>query len=227
MGEAATRVSLLPEDASFEELVQDFFLAHRGAGLMLSPLDVELIGEWAEAEVPFEVVARGIRKAAEKALWDARPGEPALRTLRACRREVKVEIKKYCARSVGAGSDPGTGKASAAAGAFARERHQRLRAAVAKAGREHPRLGTVTAGLLAGVLAESAGGDLRELDRREDLVTAALVRGQPFEERLRLYREATEHAGDPELATPRARKLSRRFHRHALLRRTLGLPAFW
>src|SRR5689334_3401938 len=87
-------MSLLPESASFEEMVQDCFLAHRGAGLMLSPLDVELVMAWGDDGVPFEVVARGIRKAAEKALWDARPGEPALRSLRACRRDVEAEIKK-------------------------------------------------------------------------------------------------------------------------------------
>jgi hypothetical protein len=219
-------VSLLPEDASFAELVQECFLAHRGAGLMLSPLDVELIGQWAEAEVPFEVVARGIRKAAEKALWDARPGEPVLRTLRACRREVEVEIKKYRARSAGAGTDGVAVEEHEAADAFALERHRRLRAAVAKAGREHSGLAAVTAALLEGVLAQPAG-DLRELDRREELVTAVLVRAQPFEERLRLYQEATRHAGPADLATSQARKLSRRFHRHALLRRALGLPAFW
>jgi hypothetical protein len=226
MGEAVSRVSLLPEDAPFEEVVQECFLAYRGAGLMLSPLDVELIGAWAETGVPFEVVARGIRKAAEKALWDTRPGEPVLRTLRACRREVELEIKKYQARTTGAGAESPGATVDAGPGAFALERHQRLRAAVAKAGRNHPQLKEVTAALLARVLARPAG-DLRELDRREDLVTALLVRGQPFQERLRLYQEATEHVGDPELATSQARKLSRRFHRHALLRRALGLPAFW
>ena len=82
-------MSLLPATASFEELVQDCFLSHRGAGLMLSALDAELVGLWAREEVPFEVVARGIRRAAEKALWDARPGEPVLRSLRACKREVE------------------------------------------------------------------------------------------------------------------------------------------
>ena len=219
-------MSLLPEDASFEERVQDCFLAHRGAGLMLSPLDVELIGAWAEAEVPFEVVARGIRKAAEKALWDARPGEPVLRTLRACRREVEVEIKKYRARSAGAGGGDRPQEESAAPDGFALERHRRLRAAVAKAGREHTHLGPIAAALLEGALAEPAE-DLGELDWREDLVTALLVRAQPFEERLRLYQEAARHAGPPDLATAQARKLSRRFHRHALLRRALALPAFW
>ena len=215
-------MSLLPEGASFEELVQECFLAHRGAGLMLSALDVQLLGEWAEAGVPFEVVARGVRKAAEKALWDARPGEPVLRTLRACRRSVEAEIRKYRARAVGAGAESADG----APGAFAHERHKRLRAAVAKLGREQPRLAEVCGRLLSGLLAEPSE-DLRELDRREELVTARVIRALPFEERMRIFAEATEHAGDPKLTSGEARKLSRRFHRHASARRALSLPAFW
>ncbi|MET0401169.1 MAG: hypothetical protein ABW123_02150, partial [Cystobacter sp.] len=69
-------MSLLPESASFEELVHDYFLALRGSGLMLSALDTELLSDWAGQAVPFEVVARGISRSAEKAMWDARPGEP-------------------------------------------------------------------------------------------------------------------------------------------------------
>ena len=57
-------MSYLPEGASFEELVQDYFVAFRGSGLMLSPLDGELASTWAQVGVPFEVVARGIRRAA-------------------------------------------------------------------------------------------------------------------------------------------------------------------
>ena len=97
-------MSLLPEGASFEELVQDYFLAVRGAGLMLSALDAELLTSWAREGVPFEVVARGITRSAEKALWDTRPGEPVLRSLRACQRQVDAEIKKYRERSAGAGA---------------------------------------------------------------------------------------------------------------------------
>ncbi|MFP2911161.1 hypothetical protein ACLESD_40250, partial [Pyxidicoccus sp. 3LFB2] len=106
-------MSLLPESASFEELVQDYFLAVRGAGLMLSALDTELLTTWAREGVPFEVVARGINRSAEKALWDARPGEPVLRSLRACRRQVESEIKKYRELSAGrGGSGPGAARAA-------------------------------------------------------------------------------------------------------------------
>ena len=96
-------MSLLPEEASFAELVQECFVAFRGQGLMLSPLDAQLLAQWAALQVPFEVVARGIRRAAEQARFDARPGEPAPRTLRACKKEVEKEIALYrsflCARA--------------------------------------------------------------------------------------------------------------------------------
>jgi hypothetical protein len=95
-------VSLLPPDASFEELVQDCFVAFRGSGLALSAVDAELLRRWAELGVPFEVVARGIRRRAERALWDAMPNEPLLRSLHACRATVEREIRRYLTRVAGA-----------------------------------------------------------------------------------------------------------------------------
>lgn len=217
-------MSLLPQTASFEELVQDCFLTHRGAGLMLSPLDVELVMAWAELEVPFEVVARGIRKAAEKAVWDARPGEAALRTLRACRREVEQEIKKYQARAVGAHAEAEAEKRPART--FEEERHRKLRAAVAKLGREEEGMREATGALIEGVLASPAK-DVRGADRQEDLVVALLFRARPWEVRRALYKEAAVQRGDEVLSTAQARRLSARFHRQVVLRRALSLPAFW
>lgn len=96
-------MALLPEGASFEELVQTCFLAHRGRGLMLSALDAELLSVWAEADVPFEVVARGIARAFEKARYDGRPDAPAIGSLRACKREVEKEIRRHRALDAGRG----------------------------------------------------------------------------------------------------------------------------
>ncbi len=189
---------------------------------MLSPLDVELIVAWASEEVPFEVVARGIRRAAEKALWDARPGEPVLRSLRACRREVDAEIKKYRARSAGRGGAGSTGDTALPLEA---ERHKRLRSVLGKLGKETPWLQPRVQALLEGPLA-SAPPDLAEADRREELTCAALLRALPFDQRRALYRDAAAHAGPP-TASAHARKVSRRFHRHALVRRALNLPSFW
>ncbi len=94
-------MSLLPLDATFEELVQDCFVAFRGSGLALSAVDAELLRTWAELGVPFEVVACGIRRRAERALWDAKPNEPLLRSLHACRAAVEREIRHYLARVAG------------------------------------------------------------------------------------------------------------------------------
>jgi hypothetical protein len=209
-------MSLLPKEASFEELVQDVFLAFRGAGLMLSPLDAELVSSWAESGVPFEVVAWGIRRAAEKAGWDARPGDQALRSVRRCRRDVDAEIRKYLDRSAGATS-PG-----ASTPRISEHARRKLRAGLRQVAAEHPQLERAVAQLLLRL----AGADL-SADAVE-MVPISLLRALPFGERFSVLREA--HAQMSSLAdgaSPRGRKLARRVHRAALLRKRLGLPSFW
>src|SRR5687768_10623616 len=110
-------MSLLPEGASYEEVVAEVFLAVSGRGLMISALDGAVVSEWAQLGVPLEVVARGIRRAAEKADYDRRPGEPLLRSLRACRRDVDAEWKKHLRASAGAGSTERGSKAKKPSGA--------------------------------------------------------------------------------------------------------------
>jgi hypothetical protein len=209
---------LLPAEARFEELVQDCFLAFRGAGVMLSTLDAELVSEWAALHVPYEVVARGIRRAAERALWDARPDEPGLRSLRACRREVNAEIKKYLDRAAGG--------VEAAEPKLEEDRHQKLRAALRKFARIEPRSAGVVGRLLAGPL--SRGADSRTgTAREEDLVVAALTRALPFPERLSVTRQVRGHVAKANPLSAAGRRMSRRFHRGALLREVLELPSFW
>lgn len=217
-------MSLLPPEASFEELVQDCFAAFRGAGLMLSALDMELVARWRESGVPYEVVARGIRKAAEKAVWDARPGEPALRSLRACKRAVEVEIEKHRARSVGQGEKPEDTHAHKRS--LVEERHARMKSALRKVGREQPLMTRTVEALLAELLAEPPA-DLIEASAREERVVAALLRGLPFEARLAVMKEARQQAGETTPLSGRARKLSRRFHNSTVLRKAFSLPTFW
>jgi hypothetical protein len=226
-------MSLLPQDASFEELVQDCFLAFRGSGLMLSPLDLQLVTEWREAGVPFEVVARGIRKAAEKAVWDARPGEPALRSLRACRRQVEAEIEKHKARAVGGRDGEGDGAPvdpeqphPPPRRSLVEERHARLKSAVKKMAKEHAAFAATVERLLGGLLAEPPV-DLSAAGAVEERVMAALLRGLPYESRLRILRDAKAQVGDASPLSGRARKLSRRFHNSAALRKAFSLPSFW
>jgi hypothetical protein len=207
-------MSFLPEGASFEELVQDYFVALRGSGLMLSPLDGELVSAWAAQGVPFEVVARGIRRAAEAALWDARPGEPALRSVRACRKAVEVEVKKYLARSAGAHAE------GDAAAALEEDREKKRGQALRKFAREHPELAELVE--RAARAAERAAPE-----RREDAMLLLAARLLPYQRRVEVVREARAQLEATEVLSPRARRLARRFHLTAAARRALALPAFW
>lgn len=211
-------MGLLPEGASFEEQVADYFAAVRGRGLMLSALDAELLSAWGEAAVPFEVVARGIRRAAEKRAYDARPGEEAPASLRACRREVEAEIRKYLARSAGR---PGSGEPRRP---VEQERVEKMKAALRRLGRELPEL-SPSCERIALWLGARPAADLASAARAEDAVLLALARALPFERRVALYREASSLVSPGSSA--RARKLAVRVHRAAALRRAIALPAFW
>jgi hypothetical protein len=215
-------MSLLPESASFEELVQDYFLAVRGAGLMLSALDTELLTAWAQQGVPFEVVARGISRSAEKALWDARPGEPVLRSLRACRKQVETEIRKYRDLSAGQGEDPPAAPSSKKRPARSWEevRHARLcsalRAVTEREAALAPRVHRLLDTVLACVPREPAA-----MDQQEALALLGMLRALPFAERRTVWRDA--RTGEQQLMTVRARRVARRFRLQAAVRRRLDM----
>jgi hypothetical protein len=215
-------MSLLPESASFEELVQDYFLAVRGAGLMLSALDTELLTSWAREGVPFEVVARGIARCAEKAMWDARPGEPVLRSLRACRRTVESEIKKYRDLTAGAGVEEAPAPRRRKTRSWEETRHARLCLALENVAEQDPRLLPRVRWLRGTVLAE-VPTEPALLDAQEALALLAVLRALPFPDRVLHWREARLWAEGQQLMTARARRLSRRFRVLASLRRQLGL----
>jgi hypothetical protein len=212
-------MSLLPEGASFEELVQDYFLAVRGGGLMLSALDTELLTSWAREGVPFEVVARGITRSAEKALWDTRPGEPVLRSLRACKRQVESEIKKYRDRNAGESEAASTRRRTRT---WEETRHGRLKASLERLAERRPELTSRVGQLLESVLAtppaEPAG-----LDAQEGRVFLGLLRALPFEQRVGLWREAKGDGAESQGMSARSRRLSRRFRLLALVRRALEM----
>jgi hypothetical protein len=213
-------MSLLPESASFEELVQDYFLAMRGSGLMLSALDVDLLTSWAAQGVPFEVVARGIARSAEKAQWDARPGEPVLRSLRACRRQVEAEIKKHRERAAGAGSE--SHRRSAKARTWEELRHAQLRASLERLAEREPLLAPRIGQLMETVLQE-VPGEFARMEAQETRVGMLLLRALPFSERLELWRTAQGEDSEQQYMSFRARRLARRFRLLAVVRRRLGL----
>ena len=216
-------MSLLPEGATFEELVQECFLAFRGSGLMLSPLDAALVSSWARLNVPYEVVARGIRRAAERAAWDTAPGEPLVRSLRACRRAVEREIASYLARVPGARTENGADFGGTEPQPFDVTRHQKLRAALRALEKERPELGGVIQTLKAGILAHPPE-TFDEVTQRGDRVACLLLRGLPFAERRELLREARSRGSSTRMSL-RARKIAQRFHRAAVVSHALGLPA--
>ena len=213
-------MSLLPESASFEELVQDYFLAIRGSGLMLSALDVELLTSWAEQGVPFEVVARGIARSAEKAMWDARPGEPVLRSLRACRKQVEAEIKKHRERTAGAGTE--STRRTARMRSWEEQRHAQLQASLERLAEREPALAPRVHRLLEVVLRE-VPTEFAKMETLETLVGLMLLRALPFSERRELWRTARGEDMDQQYMSFRARRLARRFRLLAVVRRRLGL----
>lgn len=203
-------MGLLPEQASFEELVADAFTAFRGSGVMLSPLDAELVTDWSSRRIPFDVVVRGLQRAAEKHLWDARPGEPAVKSLRACRRDVEAEIARYLRASAGRGLEEDRASERVRPAAEGGGSDDRFRKGLRKLSKLRP--------------------ELAEFCRRASsgaAFTSQLLRALPFSERLSLLKEAKALAAGQVILTANGRKLSRRFHRAAVLRRALDLPAFW
>ncbi len=208
-------MSFLPDSATFHERVQACFVAYRGRGVALSAKDVDLLDEWARAEVPFEVVARGIRRAAEVAAFDAVEGE-TLMSLRGCKRQVDSEIQKFVKRSIGKGAPEDTQPLHLA-------RHQKLTAALKKFAKENEgfrRLLTI-----AQQLPEPA--DLAAADRQEHLVNALLIRASPPEVRARVLTVARRHLLRAMPVSRAARLEALRFHRSAVLRGSLDVPNFW
>jgi hypothetical protein len=216
-------MSLLPAEASFHERVQDLFAAFRGRGVMLSALDVELLDQWASSGAPFEVVARGIRLAAEGALYDAPEDDRGLRSLIACKRKVEAELKKYISASAGR-SAPAAPAAPKKAVPLHLKRHKKLKAALKRSAKVNPELTAGVARLLAGLQPPE---DFEGAQAQEDLAHAVLVHALPFTQRLELLHQARKFVQKSAPMSARARHESLRLHRAALLRRALALPAFW
>ncbi len=219
-------MSLLPSDANYLELVQAYFLAFRGDGVSLSPLDAELLGGWMAQGIPYEVVCRGIRKTAETSLRSARPGEGRLRTLRSCRLHVEREFLRYEGMAAGKTVEDTAPKGPEH---FAAERLKKARAQLRKALKS-------AAGTLEAVLQHVLGmldrdlTDPREvsaaISRADDTLALLYVRRLPFESRVALLREARASAGPkPEGASPRARKDALRAHLVAAARVHGSLPS--
>ena len=213
-------MSLLPYSASFEERVQDCFTAYRGRGVELSALDAEVVDAWAQTGAPFEVVARGLRKAAENAGWDAPQSEGGLRSLSACRRQVEAEISKWAARS--AGKHDGT--ATEEPEPLHLVRHKKLKAALRKIARETAQVSSAASRLEYRLAAPL---DFAAAERGEELAFAVMTRALGWNDRRALLHQARRLVQNAQPVSPEAIRQSLRFHRAAALKRLLNLPSFW
>jgi hypothetical protein len=155
-------VSDLPSSAlDYAAVVTEYFLGLRGAGLMLSPLDEEIVGEWERRGVPVAVVCRGLRRGVEQ-LAESGPSRSP-RSLRALRLAVEDEWRAY--RSGRVGDAPASSRGERE---IAEARLEAARALVVEAGRAAPpslRDGYRAAWrVLAAADAEAGGSPLAHLD---------------------------------------------------------------
>ncbi len=91
---------------TYQQVVAEYFLGLRGSGLLLSPLDAELVSEWERRGLPIPVVCRGLRRGLEERMLERSPGASPPRTLRACRAAVEDEWRAYRHGRVGASPAP-------------------------------------------------------------------------------------------------------------------------
>ncbi len=105
---------LAPGDLSYQLVVAEYFLGLSGKGLMISPLDQELIAGWERRGLPVAVVLRGLRNGMEDFLQRRAPGAGAPRSLRAFRFAVEDEWKAFTSRAVGDAPPPPTTETAAA-----------------------------------------------------------------------------------------------------------------
>ena len=205
-------MSDLPASAlDYRTVVTEYFLGLRGSGLMLSPLDGEVVAEWERRGVPIAVVCRGLRRGLED-LAERRAGGP--RSIRALRFAVEEEWDAYRAWRVG--DAPAPPQEADAAG----DRLARAREIVADAGRDAD--GAEREGYRAAwrALARAAEGPGSPLERVEAAlaeadarILAAWLAGLPPPERRSLGPRVRMLAGArPRGASPRAYREALRAH---------------
>lgn len=123
-------MSDLPADSlGYQAVVAEFFLGLKGSGLVLSPLDQELVAEWERRGLPVPVVCRGIRRGMAELAEDRRG--PA-RSLRSVRFAVEDEWRAY--RSGRVGDSPAPPEEEELAAGRLEQARQRLARAAESAG---------------------------------------------------------------------------------------------
>ncbi|HET8723149.1 MAG TPA: hypothetical protein VFM53_03020 [Anaeromyxobacteraceae bacterium] len=212
-------MSLLPAGAlSYSALVSEFFLQLRGSGLLLSPLDQELVAEWERRGVPAAVVCRGLRRGFEELSRDRPAGSAPPRALRALRGFVEEEWRAYRDGRVGDGGAPEPEAEAAARRLEAARAHLAEAAdaadAMARSGGGPERDGRGGAYREAAARLPASVGTLDDLDRAlreaDDLLLHRWVLSLPRPERAALGPRCRLLAGE------RTRRARRSSYRHAL-----------
>jgi hypothetical protein len=201
---------LPPGDLTYQLVVAEYFLGLTGRGLMLSPLDQELVADWERRGLPVAVVLRGLQYGWEDFLLRRAPGASAPRSLRALRFAVEDEWRAFTSRAVGDAPPPPSTEARAA-----EARLDAARARLAEAGDDAPE--AWRAGFRAALAALDAPWPGSALERVEAAIAAAdAILLAAWVASLDRPRRA---ALGPRLALragPRHRGASRRAHREAL-----------
>ena len=162
-------VSDLPSSAlDYAAVVSEYFLGLRGAGLMLSPLDEEIVAGWERRGIPVAVVCRGLRCGLEQLPASAGP-RAAAPSLRALPLAVDDEWRAYQSGRVGDAPPPPARPPSPRRGSATRARSSRESGA-----RRRPRCARATAP--RGGRSAGRGAPATPLERLEAAVAAADAR---------------------------------------------------
>jgi hypothetical protein len=209
-------VSELPERAlTYQAVIAEYFLGLKGSGLMLSPLDQEVVADWERRGVPVAVVCQGLRAGLEELQLRRVPGAGPPRSLRALRFAVEDAWDAYQAGRVGE-SPPPPVEAEAAAARLAAARAVLSEAGGAADGphREGYREAWRALDRATGDAPDAAGSPLERLERAlaaaDARILAAWLGSLPRAERTALGPRVRLLAG------PRPRATSRRAYRETL-----------
>lgn len=205
-------MSDLPSGAlSYQAVAAEYFLGLRGAGLMISPLDQELVAEWERRGLPVAIVCLGLRRGLEAMADRNPPGAPLPRSIRALRFAVEDEWHAYRQSRVGDSPPPPAAEAAATA------RLQAARTLLQEAGRSAPEPHRDGYRAAWRALADASRGSGDPLARVEAAIAAAdarilasWLRGLPSPERAGLGPRLRLLVG------PRPRRVSPRAFRDAL-----------
>jgi hypothetical protein len=221
----------------YYQAIEEQFVRRRGAAMILSPRDWNLIGEWKDEGIPLRIVLQAIDNIFD-AFTRRAPAGRRINSLSYCRQEVLALHDLYRALHAADAGRPGTtdtGQGRTAAALHLGRLARRVRAAMAlasQAGRDPlvASLARVAAELKQlrreiknGVLDPSGLEDrLRQFD--DELLSAAR-HSIPEEDRASLERAADRALGTHgDRMTPAAREKTRRALLASLVREAASLP---